>query len=93
MVCCQTRQYTVAISFIQLVLSKFCKLATRIVILSRLVRHRLSGDFNGDGVTDILRRDNASPVAMWLMNAGTIVSNLQVANVPTAWSIQGAGAD
>jgi hypothetical protein len=52
-----------------------------------------TGDFNGDGKSDILWQDSSGNEAMWLMNGEATSSNLVVGNVPTAWSIQGAGAD
>jgi hypothetical protein len=52
-----------------------------------------TGDFNGDGKSDILWRDTSGNVVVWLMNGGTVSSSLAVANVPIAWTIQGANAD
>ena len=52
-----------------------------------------TGDFDGDGKSDILWHDNTGNTAIWLMNGGTVSSNLFVSNVPTSWSIQGAGTD
>jgi serralysin len=52
-----------------------------------------TGDFNGDGKSDILWRDTSGNVVVWLMNGGTVSSSLAVANVPTAWTIQGTNAD
>jgi hypothetical protein len=49
-----------------------------------------SGDFNGDGMSDVLWRDTNGNVSVWEMN-GTTILNLAtsfVAQVPTAWSIQ-----
>jgi len=43
-------------------------------------------DFDGDGTTDILWRDTAGNVAMWLMDGTVIRSNNFVASVPTAWT-------
>src|ERR1700722_7405013 len=37
-----------------------------------------SHDFNGDGYSDVLWRDTSGNDAMWLMNGGTISSNLQL---------------
>jgi hypothetical protein len=54
----------------------------------------LTGDFNADGMSDILWYDtNSGDVAMWLMNGGTVTSSLGVGNVPTDWQIQGMNAD
>ena len=46
-------------------------------------------DFNFDRKSDILWREAGGTVAMWLMNGGTVSSNLLVSSVPTTWSIQG----
>jgi hypothetical protein len=51
-----------------------------------------TGDFNGDGKTDILWYNNGN-VAMWLMNGAAVSSSVGVGNVSTAWAIRGAGAD
>ena len=54
-----------------------------------------SHDFNGDGYSDIAWRDTSGDVAIWLMNGTSILNPTAsyVGTVPTAWSIQGAGAD
>jgi hypothetical protein len=52
-----------------------------------------TGDFNGDGKTDILWQDTSGNVAIWQMN-GTAILNQNssfVANVPGLWSIQLTG--
>ncbi|HUD88149.1 MAG TPA: FG-GAP-like repeat-containing protein [Xanthobacteraceae bacterium] len=48
-------------------------------------------DFNGDGYSDILWRDNSGNLAIWEMNGGTILnpSNSGLGSVPTTWSIVG----
>ena len=52
------------------------------------------GDFNGDGMADILWRNNTNGnVAIWLMN-GTTVTNSSTAtfgNMPATWSVAGTG--
>jgi hypothetical protein len=52
-----------------------------------------TGDFNGDGYSDILWRDTAGDVAIWFMNGTQVVSAQVIANAPTSWTIQGANAD
>jgi len=54
-----------------------------------------TGDFNGDGYSDILWRDTSGDVTIWLMNGTTLLNPTAtyVDTVPIAWSIQGAGAD
>ena len=51
-----------------------------------------TGDFNGDGKSDILWRDSSGNVAMWLMNGkGRSPQVRSVGNVPTTWSIVETG--
>ena len=46
-------------------------------------------DFNGDGRSDILWRDSAGDVGMWLMNGGQILLGAAFNAVATNWSIVG----
>jgi FG-GAP-like repeat len=46
-------------------------------------------DFNGDGNSDILWRNTAGNVGMWLMNGSTIESSSILGNVTNTWSIVG----
>jgi hypothetical protein len=46
-------------------------------------------DFNGDGLSDIAWRDTSGNLAIWLMNAGQILSAGSLGLVPTTWSIVG----
>jgi hypothetical protein len=46
-----------------------------------------TGDFNGDGKSDILWRHDSGYVVEWLMNSNQIASNLGVAGVTTDWHI------
>jgi FG-GAP-like repeat len=53
-----------------------------------------TGDFNGDGSSDILWQDTSGNVAIWEMNGTTILNQATsfVANVPGGtWSIVGSG--
>jgi lipocalin len=52
-----------------------------------------TGDFNGDGKSDILWRDTSGNVAIWEMNGTTILNQATsfVANVAVNWSIFGNG--
>ena len=47
-----------------------------------------TGDYNGDGMTDLLWRDNLGNTAIWLMNAFTIASTAGIGNIPTNWTVQ-----
>ena len=52
-----------------------------------------TGDFNGDGMSDILWQDTFGNVAIWEMN-GTSILNANssfVATVPSPWSIRLTG--
>ncbi len=49
------------------------------------------GDFNGDGKSDFLWRNDAGLVAIWDMNDGAIVGGGAVASVPSNWQIAGTG--
>jgi hypothetical protein len=51
-----------------------------------------TGDFNGDGKSDMLWRDTSGDVAIWLMN-GAQAQYVALGNVNTVWTIQGASAD
>jgi hypothetical protein len=47
-----------------------------------------SHDFNGDGKSDIVWRDNVGDVSIWLMNGAAVSSAAGLGNVPIAtWSI------
>jgi hypothetical protein len=52
-----------------------------------------TGDFNGDGKSDILWRDTSGNVAIWEMSGTTILNQATsfVANVSGNWSIYGSG--
>ena len=46
-------------------------------------------DFNGDGKSDILWRDPAGDVGIWLMNGASIAQTSVLGNVPTNWAVVG----
>jgi len=51
-----------------------------------------TGDFNGDGVSDILWRDTAGDLAIWLMNStGQEASGTTYPQIPTTWSVAATG--
>jgi hypothetical protein len=50
-----------------------------------------TGDFNGDGIGDILWQDTSGNLAVWLMNGATVLSSAGLGNVPTVWSVVGIG--
>jgi hypothetical protein len=48
-----------------------------------------SGDFNGDGKSDILWQNSSTGQrAIWLMNGTTLQSVVSLGTVPTSWSIR-----
>ncbi|WP_428538646.1 beta strand repeat-containing protein [Rhodopila sp.] len=51
-----------------------------------------TGDFNNDGKTDIVFRDDTGAVVTWEMNGTEIVSASQLANPGTSWNSAGNGA-
>jgi hypothetical protein len=50
-----------------------------------------TGDFNGDGKSDILWRDTSGNTAVWFMNGATSIGGGSLGTVPTSWSIVGTG--
>jgi hypothetical protein len=53
-----------------------------------------TGDFNGDGKSDILWHDTSGNVAIWFMNGAQVKQSAGAGNAaPTVWSVQGANAD
>jgi hypothetical protein len=53
-----------------------------------------TGDFNGDGMGDILLQDISGNVAMWEMNGTTVLNTADnLVAVPSQWSIQHLDAE
>jgi len=52
-----------------------------------------TGDYNGDGMSDLLWRDMSGNTAMWFMNGVTLSSTSTVGNIPTVWTVQGMNVD
>jgi hypothetical protein len=51
-----------------------------------------TGDFNGDGITDIVWRNTAGDIWIWLMNNnGTVLQSSVIGNMPATWSIAETG--
>jgi hypothetical protein len=46
-----------------------------------------TGDFNGDGMSDILWRNDSGTVAIWDMNDAHAIKTVIVADVPTDWHL------
>ena len=53
----------------------------------------LVGDYNGDGMSDLLWRDTGGNTAMWFMNGTTVASTAGVGNIPTNWTVQSVNAE
>jgi hypothetical protein len=53
----------------------------------------VTGDFNGDGRSDILWSNTNGDTAIWFMNGAVMLSVSDLGNVPNGWIVQGAGAD
>jgi hypothetical protein len=53
----------------------------------------LTGDYNGDGMSDLLWRDNAGNTVIWFMNGVTVPTAAPVGNIPTVWTVQATGAE
>jgi len=52
-----------------------------------------TGDYNGDGMSDILWLDASGDVAIWFMNAATVTSSTGFGNVGTSWMVQDMNAE
>jgi hypothetical protein len=52
-----------------------------------------TGDFNGDGKSDILWRDAGGNTVIWFMNGAQVSSTASLGTVPIAWTIQAVNAD
>jgi hypothetical protein len=52
-----------------------------------------TGDFNGDGVSDIPWIDTSGDLGIWLMNGLSVSSYDSLGNVGTSWQLQGQNAD
>jgi hypothetical protein len=53
-----------------------------------------TGDFDGDGKSDILWRDtNTGTTAIWFMNGFQVSSSAMVATVTGDWTIQSLNAE
>ena len=64
--------------------------ASRISVdLARQALGCASHDFNGDGKSDILFRDNLGDTAVWLMNGAQVLSQGGIGAPPLTWSIVG----
>jgi hypothetical protein len=47
-----------------------------------------TGDYDGDGMSDLLWQDNLCNTSMWFMNGAAVASTGTLGNIPTAWIVQ-----
>jgi hypothetical protein len=52
-----------------------------------------TGDYDGDGKSDLLWRDDSGNTAMWFMNGVTVASAAGVGNISTNWTVQSVNAE
>ena len=52
-----------------------------------------TGDYNGDGKSDLLWRDTSGNTAIWFMNGATVLSTGSLGNIPTSWTVQSTNAE
>jgi len=52
-----------------------------------------TGDYDGDGMSDILWVDGSGNVAMWFMTGATVASSVSLGNVGTGWAVQATNAE
>jgi hypothetical protein len=52
-----------------------------------------TGDFDGNGTSDLLWRDTAGDTAIWFMSGVTVSSTAYVGSIPTTWTLQAVNAD
>jgi hypothetical protein len=53
-----------------------------------------TGDYNGDGKSDLLLHDTSGNTSIWFMNGATVTSGAFVGNLsPTTWTVQSVNAE
>ena len=50
-----------------------------------------SGDFNGDGRSDILWQNDSGEVVVWALNGGNVIGSAGLGNPGPSWHAIGAG--
>src|SRR5262249_27628796 len=50
-----------------------------------------TGDFNGDGMSDIVWRHTGGQTVLWEMNGGARIADLDLSAISSDWHIQGIG--
>jgi hypothetical protein len=52
-----------------------------------------TGDFDGNGTSDLLWRDTSGNTAVWFVSGVTVSSTGYVGNIGTTWTLQAVNAD
>jgi hypothetical protein len=52
-----------------------------------------TGDYDGDGKSDLVWRDIAGNTAIWFMNGTAVSLAAGVGNIPTTWTVQSVNAE
>ena len=52
-----------------------------------------TGDYNGDGMTDILWIDTKGDIAIWFIYDTVLDRSASLGTIGTNWSVQSLGAD
>jgi hypothetical protein len=53
-----------------------------------------TGDFDGDGKSDLLWHDVSGNTAIWLMDGAMVLpTSASLGNVASVWTVQGSNAD
>jgi serralysin len=50
-----------------------------------------TGDFNGDGHSDILLQNSSGEVDIWELNGASVIAAASVANPGPSWHVKGTG--
>jgi hypothetical protein len=51
----------------------------------------VTGDFNGDGKSDVMLHSDGGGVVLWTMNGAQVVGDQLIGQVPTNWQMAGSG--
>jgi hypothetical protein len=52
-----------------------------------------TGDYNGDGMSDLLWLDTNGNIAMWFMNGVAVSSSASVGKITTNWAVESVNAE
>ena len=52
-----------------------------------------TGDYNGDGKSDILWKDGTGNLAIWFINGSSVASTASLGNVGTSWAVLSQNAE